>query len=839
LDVDVLVFEHCCANGQREAAIAAYTDDLFIASDDREICRERAQLARRFAEVLERSISHARLAGKTSDAATYARRLQAADPYCERTIRTLMQLERDAGERTTALRMYREFERLIESELGVKPESATTALYARLCAEDAGSPPQSTLPPERTTFFGRARDMAHIVADLERRQSITITGPPGIGKTRLATRIARLLESEFVGAVLFIDLSAATSPGDVETLVFEAVIAKRAMLVILDRCEHVVRECTEVIERIALASPSTKILVTSRRSLRVAGEAQWRLSGLSLPGEDTDDPRAESTAEQLFLDRALRLRPRSTEDPPPETVASICRLLDGVPLALELAASQLRLTTYAELEALLRSRRRTYLENAYSWSYALLSPSAQRLFRMLAIFSGGFAIEAACEVCEELAPDTALAALEELVDHSMIVADSPQDDVSRYKLLYSAHAFARSKLDTCGESERARAAHTRYFIALADSLGGHLLDARRERTFPLLRCDADNIVAALGEAIFRARDVQGGLRATLALGTFWTDALLNRAGLALIEAALRLTSVSSPLVAPALRLASILARQSGDVDRAVDYADSACRAFADAKDPRGESRALVALGTAHMIVKRFDRVVSAGERALELAQAAGSFESELFAVFMIATAKLSVGEIREARKGFARGVEIANEIGMVREALIGLNNLAMCALLADELDDARDYARAALVQGRALALPENEAWALSALASVAWRAHDVASGLEVGRDVVEIARKTDSVILEIRLLEDIAAYLVDADDGRVAASLLGAVDSARKRFDQPLQPIEEPQRRRLWDRIVERFGSSAVETARAIGSTWSLEYAMHDAFAHASTTRLR
>ncbi len=687
-----------------------------------------------------------------------------------------------------------------------------------------------------------------------------------MGKSRLATRVARLRELDFADGAYFVDLSTATASGDLERIALDAIagdgrrsgdsletlLAHRAALLVVDNCEHVREACAAVVEYVLAVSPATKILATSRRPLHVPPEVEWRLAPLELPASGGDDSDAAlAPAVRLFLDRAEAVQPTGVYETPIAIAVSICSMLDGVPLALELAASRLRVTTLAELESLVRQRmpvlvdpyreaRQTSLEAPYAWSYALLGARAQRAFRALAVFGGSFTLDAARAVCDFDGPEDARAALEEVLDHSMVVATAhadAADATAHYKLLFSAYELARKKLDESADGPGARERHAKYFIDKASSLAEHLTGAGRERVYPQLRIDCNNIIAALDHAFEHRSEVERGLETCVALAQFWTDAYRNAEGLRLLETALAAIAKDHPLYGIAARSASVLARQLSDVERAMTYAEAACEATARTGDLRAQLQAIVTLGSVYGVVGHIEGSLAAGLEGVGIARRLGSSESEVFALLTVAQAHLSLGDVAEARRTYARAVELGTQSGATREALIGLNNLAVCALYENDLSSAVAYADAALERARALMLPENEAWALSVRSSAAWRRGDAIDAIACSDETVAVARRIGAKILEIFLLEEVAHHLATGGDASLAGKLLGAADSARKQYDQPMHPIEEPRRQRDDAALADALGVFGYDAARSIGSLWPLHEAVGNALTYAKGPR--
>ena len=509
----------------------------------------------------------------------------------------------------------------------------------------------ANLPHRLSSFVGREAERAEVAARLEERRLLTLTGVGGCGKTSLALEVARDVGARFSDGVFWVELAPVSDPrlvapalarsvgirplpGETELDAVVAVLAVRRALVILDNCEHVIERCAEVVEGLLLRCGATTVLATSRAPLQLSGEAEWRVPSLGLPrgaGVDSDvEVALDSDAVRLFTDRArLVQRDFSLNEDTVGPTVEICRRLDGIPLAIELAAGRMRLLSLEQIAhglddalGLVAGRaptappRHRTLRASIEWSYDLLDPVQQLLFGRLGVFVGGFTLGLAEAVCigPELPADELLDVLEALVEHSLVqVVDS--DGPPRYRLLETVRQYALERVEQAAELGVVRDRHRDAMLALAESQREAVGGPRMAEALAGIDAEAANAMAAIDHAV--ATSPEKAQRLCIALGSWFRHRGLLMEGVRACEAALAAGPAPSALRARVMSTQAFLLGVQGEFDRSIALAN---QAHDLAKDLGDDEAALHALLTAANFQMFTDPAAAAGslERCLEL-----------------------------------------------------------------------------------------------------------------------------------------------------------------------------------------------------------------------------
>jgi predicted ATPase/DNA-binding SARP family transcriptional activator len=718
------------------------------------------------------------------------------------------------------------------------------------------------LPVRLTPLVGRESELDDIVQTLLRTRLVTLIGPGGTGKTRLALAAARTAEASFPAGVCWVALAQIDDPAIVGQAVatqlgvpdtpgqdpIEAIakhVADHPVLVVLDNCEHLAEAAAGLAEYLLAACPALVVLATSREALGVEGELSWQVPPLSLPAgasAPTASALAAYDAVKLFEQRAQLVRPSfRITDENATAVLIICQRLDGLPLAIELAAARMRILSSAQLAERMddifavlvggaRSAppRHQALRATLDWSYNLLDTDERATFRRLATFFGGFTLHAAERIAAggDIRPDAMLELLTRLADKSLLRVEHARAG-SRYFLLATIRDYARERLAEAAESDQARRAHLQYFTELVEDATARIEQVeaaagRLELELDRLDAELPNLRRAF-EFAQESGDPVAPLRIAGPLDRYaylrgryhevrqWMDAAVTSC-----------PDAPAGLRAKALLGGGRLALLQCDYAPAVRRLEAALRLYRELGDPRGIASSLQVLGSVAREQGRYARAVELHAESLAIAEAAGDR-------WAVASAHGYLAFASWLQRNFGRAAEEAGtalakfrELGDIEGAAWSLISLGTVARYQGDVEGASVLLTESLALSEGIGFREGIAWSVEQLGLLAALDGDPAA--------ISLLRRSLELHSELRdrwrmssVLEDLAAIALAQGNARQAARLLGAAEALRETIGTVIAPCERLQHNQTTAAVRTALGDEAFDAALRQGQLASMD----------------
>lgn len=661
-----------------------------------------------------------------------------------------------------------------------QPEKVFQALHPELPSEFP--PPKSldtfanNLPRQLTSFIGRDREMAEVKRLLSTTYLLTLTGTGGAGKTRLALQVAADVLEGYLDGVWLVELAALTDPGLVPQTAAAALgvrevpgrpimdtlleyLQPKKLLLVVDNCEHLVAACAHLAEIILRTCPGVRILATSQEALGIAGELTWLVPSLSLPDLRNPPPvehLAQFEAVRLFIERAAAAKPTFTLTPANAVpVTAVVQRLDGIPLAIELAAARVPALSVEQIATRLDDRfrlltrgsrttlpRHQTLRAALDWSYQLLTDREQLMLRRLSVFSGGWTLEAAEAVCGDANAETfdVLDLLTQLVFKSLVVTDE-QNGVVRYRLLETVRQYAVERLKDSSEADAARGKHHDWFLAQGERAEPELTGPHQGAWLDRLETEHDNLRAALEWCLKTGRS-EAATRWAKALGRFWIVRRYIQEGRQRLAGILGLVGPSPTAQrAEALLWAGHLAWRQNDHAAARALLSDSLAIYRRLDDKLGMGRALNILGLVAREQGDYAAARALHEEDLALRRALGDKSGISHALNNLGLVAREQGDYAAARALHEESLGLRREIGDRFSIGQALNNLGLVATAQGEYVLARSFYEESLAIKRELGDRLGIAYGLHNLGDVAYHQSDYASAHALFEESLKIKRE--------------------------------------------------------------------------------------------------
>jgi non-specific serine/threonine protein kinase len=701
----------------------------------------------------------------------------------------------------------------------------------------------NNLPVSLTSFVGRREEMEEVARLLGSARLVTLLGSGGCGKTRLAIQIARNLLESFPDGAWVVELAALSDPALVPQSVAVAFglreesgrpmvqtvaehLASRSLLLVLDNCEHLTPSCAALAQSLLASAPGLRILATSRQALGVAGENLWRIPSLSVPDPGgTPLPRqAVSRFEsvRLFLERATSVQPTfALTDQNAWTVAQICGRLDGIPLAIELAAARVKVLPVPQILGRLEDRfrlltsgstatlqRQQTLRAAVDWSYDMLEEREQQLFQRISVFAGGLSLEGAEAICSGsgMGDEEILDLLDHLVDKSLLTPEEGVGGTARYRLLETLRAYGKERLQAAGGWDQYVDRHGDFYRALAEQGEPELLGPDQASWLNRLEEEHGNLRQAI-EVANETGNSARGLSLCASLWRFWWIRGLWQEGSRRLARALDSSKAlpRDPARARALHGAAVLARGLGDFVASHERIEECVSIAREAGDREGLALSLKELGNIAYLKGDHAAAKSAYEESLVHFRAIHDRHGIAAMLHNLGSVALGQEDYSGARRLYEESLSLERELGDRTGEAITLNGMGTAARSQGDYTAALAYHEESLTLQRELGERSGIAYSLGELGLLAANAHEFPRARSYLKESLEILRDMGDRQGIVDALERCAALEFRQDQPERALTLYGASRALRELLGA--EPMPEDRRRiqedlgSLWDEV--------------------------------------
>lgn len=729
-----------------------------------------------------------------------------------------------------------------------------------LSSSPSSTKPITNLPAPLTSFIGREKEQSDIIQLLSKHRLVTLTGSGGVGKTRLSIKVGDQVLGSYAHGVWLVELAPILDPLLVPRTTAIAIglrdepqqpvidmlsdyLREKKMLVILDNCEHLIDACTQVADALLKRCPGLNILATSREVLGVLGEAIYRVPSLALPDlQPLPSTFRDFESVKLFEERAqLAQFDISLTHQNASSVAQICHRLDGIPLAIELAAAKVRVFSTEQIAKqldesfnLLTSGSRTELPHhqtlraTIEWSYDLLTEPEQRLFRRVCVFVGGFTLEAAEEICgdEGLNRNDIFDLLGHLMDKSLINVEQVITTAdTRYRMLETIRQYGLEKLWQADEDSKIRTRHLEFFLKLAEQTEPKLLTSEQEIALAKLDAEYDNLRSAL-EGAMESNPVRA-LQLAAALSQFWEVRGYIREGRIAIERALQHAHDAPREVrANGLQWKGKLAARQGDYVQAKAPLEESLDLWRELGNKRGLANSLRIFGNVVWVQGDYASAQASYEESLALLQEIGDKRGIALVMNNLGNVVIRRGDYATARRYEEESVAIFRELGDKVSLVMALNNLGVVAEEQGDKVAARRFYEESITISRELGEKSFVVYALNGLAHVIYLQGDLINAGHYYRESLVVSQEIGEQRVIAYCLEGFAKVAARQGNAKNASHLFGAADALRQAIGAPLDPAERAELDQNVIATRNQLGAKKFELAWAEGRVMTMEQAI-------------